>query len=102
MDLDATSYGWCWRKTPSIGDPRNAYGAYDLEDVVFPNVRYDLEVRSGDSAAGGEPYDEMPNVALRGGSPSITTWNVGTTHTEVHRPEGTTMPRVARWVLEHL
>ena len=110
IDLDTTSYGWALRRTPSIGDPRNAYverrtGArYDLEDVVFPNVALDLEVRSGEYAIGGfsrELYDEQANLALAG-STRITTWIVGTTHAEVHQGDGATMRRVATWVAAHL
>jgi hypothetical protein len=87
-----------------LGGERRTGARYDLEDVVFPNVALDLEVRSGEFAIGGfsrELYDEQANLAL-GSSTRITTWNVGTSHTEVHQCDGATMRRVAAWVVEHL
>jgi hypothetical protein len=110
IDLDATSYGWQFKMSPSIGEPRNAYtdtrtGArLDLEDVVPANVVANLEVRSGEFALRGwssELYDEQPNVALSSKT-TIETWNVGTSHTEVHQASGTTLPRVAQWLVRHL
>jgi hypothetical protein len=105
VDLDATSYGWAFRGTPEIGDPRNAFTVggtkCDLEDVVFRNVRANLEVRSGEFALKSmsrELYDEQSNVSVGPEMVPITTWNVATSHNEVHRADGTTLPRVAAWL----
>lgn len=127
VDLDVNCYGWdLVGHTPddaSIGgDPRDAFdlgllasvpaypgvpseptGFYDVEDIVFPNVVSDLEVRSGDSAPfAAEWYDEKWNLRLDGTSTGITYLYSATDHAEVHDPSGTTLAVVEQWLRDRL
>jgi len=127
VDLDTSSYGWGVvghdSQNSIIGhDPRNSFHIeqlttcpgsesqpseqtydYDWEDVIFPNVRYALEVRSGEYApAGDEWYDEKWNVRKDGRLDGLNCYFSGTDHSEVHTAGGPTVVFVSGWLKAHL
>lgn len=126
VDLDTSSYGWgaTGHDTQNSfigGDPRNrfvinnvttcpAYSVpseqtsnYDIEDVVFQNVRFAFEVRSGEMApAGDEWYDEKWSIREDGNTDNLFCYFSNTSHTEVHQPSGATVPVVKNWLRARL
>ena len=127
VDLDASSYGWGvvghTAQNSVLGyDPRDAFrivqlatcpsgpshpseatDLYDVEDVVFPNVQYALEVRGGELAPFGlEFYDEKWNVRSDGQLHGMSCYFAGTSHSEVHAASGITLPVVSSWLKDHL
>lgn len=127
VDLDTSSYGWAATGHDSQnsflgGDPRNRYtsdvlvsypqypnapsdssGFYDLEDMVFLNTRFALEVRSGEFAPGGdELYDEKWNIRIDDTTDGLYGYYSDTSHSEVHQAGSATMTVVKAWLLERL
>lgn len=127
VDLDCSSYGWGTVGHDDYnayigGDPRDAFdiglvvnvpaypnvsseqtGVYDSEDVVFSNVAYALEVRSGDSfPLAFEPYDEKWNMRANGTTSGLSYYYSGTTHTEVHTMGGATLAYARNWLRARL
>jgi hypothetical protein len=126
VDLDTSSYGWSTVEHNIQngfigGDPRNRFvinmsascpaysipsettSNYDIEDVVFQNVRFALEVRSGDLAPPGiEWYDEKWNIRENGSTDNLSCYFSNTDHTEVHQPGGSTIPFVKNWLRARL
>jgi hypothetical protein len=125
--LDHSSYGWGLVGHDAAsgllgGDPRDFYSigvnascpnstgisnesgnAYDLEDVVQPNVALALEVRSGEPVLLlGEPFDERWNVRLDGSFTGMYCYHSATDHSEVAESGGTTYPVVRDWILAGL
>jgi hypothetical protein len=123
VDLDCSSFGW--DVSGHAGDsvflglePADAYdvgvdvtnpaypgvpsqpgGVYDLEDVVFDHVAFELEVRSADSPTGGERFDEKWNCRVSGTTTGLTGYYSGSSHAEVHQSGGTTLGVVTDWLL---
>jgi hypothetical protein len=124
VDLDCSSYLWgtahLFDVTP-FGDPTEWYpvgyyltyptyptapyettGVYDTEDLVFPNVARNLEVRSGAAPLGGEWFDETWNIRTDGTGTGITVYVSFTSHSEVHEASGSTLVFVRSWLLDSL
>ena len=120
VDLDVSSYGWGvtghdLQNAYISGDPRGKYYLpyivdddptsdkdpyYDVEDVIFDNVKYALEIRSGDyPPLGPEYYDEKWNVRLSGGKDGVWRKFTNTSHGEVHKGFGETISFVSQWML---
>lgn len=127
VDLDTSSYGWGitghdGQNSFIGGDPRNRFiinrvvsypqypglpsensASYDLEDVVFQNVRFAFEVRSGELApAGDEWYDEKWSIREDGEVDNLFGYYSNTSHTEVHQPGSSTIPVVKSWLRARL
>lgn len=77
---------------------------YDTEDVVFPNVVNNLDVRSGEFCPSilFERYDDAVNIRLDGSRAGIWMYEANSSHSEVHSVNGTTYPVVERWLLDRL
>ncbi len=113
VDLDCSSYGWGsvdhdLQNAYLGGDPRDAYVMdgteyFDLEDVVFLNVVYEFEVRSGDSVILlGEDFDDAWNFRIDDSTTGLDPYFSDTDHEEVHDPTGTTIPIVEAWLRARL
>jgi hypothetical protein len=126
VNLDTSSYGWAIVGHDAQdgyigGDPRDEFdipyltyypdypnvpsdqtSAYDLEDVVFSNVVYTLEVRSGDSLDGIEWFDEKWNIRVDGQVDGLYGYYSATSHEEVHQAGGTTLGYVDTWIVDRL
>jgi hypothetical protein len=123
VTLDGSSIGWDTHasETQFIGyDPRDAYfiphrvsypayplasensDFYDVEDVVFPNVRAALEVRSGAFPPPPflERFDEKWNARPDGAIDGLSGFASYTDHREVHQPGGQTLSVVKSWLLD--
>lgn len=122
IDLDTSSYGWSivshnLQNSFIGGDPRNEFtinflshysqynvpsensSSYDIEDVVFRNVKSALEVRSGEIAPLGlEWYDEKWNIREDGTTTNLYGYFSNTSHNEVHQPGGSTIAFVKNWL----
>lgn len=114
IDLDCSSYGWGTvghdaQNAALDGDPRDAYLInsvyYDIEDVVFPNVTYNLGVRSGDYVPNiffPEDYDEAWNMRTNGTRVGLSDLITNTSHEEVHAAGGATLSYVRGWLRDRL
>ena len=129
VDLDCSSYGWGTvghdSQNAALGsDPRDDYyidasvsypslasvpsqggPLYDLEDVVFPNVMFNLDVRSGDDfpdLVSSEWYDETWNIRASATAEGLYGYYSGTSHSEVHLAGGTTLAIVRSWLRARL
>jgi hypothetical protein len=124
VNLDTSSYGWDLHDGQNSfigGDPRDAFDIpylinypqypnvpsdqteyYDLEDVVFSNVSYALEVRSGDAPLGLEWYDEKWNIRVDGEVDGLYGYFSATSHTEVHQAGAATLAVVDGWIIDRL
>ena len=126
VDLDASSFGWRdvghnAQNTVIGGDPINRFtinhtqtcsdfpdapsdatDAYDLEDVIFPNVQYALEVRGSQRPfVIGELYDDKWNVRSDGNTDGLSCYYSDfpfSAHSEVHRANGATIAHVKSWL----
>lgn len=126
VDMDTSSYGWGvvghdGQNSFIGGDPRSRFtidsltscpqysvpsedtSDYDMEDVVFQNVRFAFEVRSGELAPGGDEwYDEKWSIREGGATDSLFCYYSATSHTEVHQPGGSTLPVIKSWLRARL
>lgn len=125
VDLDASSFGWnisghASQNSVIGGDPEDRFNiaqtrtcasfpnapsdgsaSYDLEDVVFPNVQYALEVRGSQSPPlFAQLYDEKWNVRTDGNTDGLSCYysNTSGSHAEVHNASGTTIAYVKSWL----
>jgi hypothetical protein len=116
IDLDGTANGWAAQGHDTTligGDPVGAVTiqtvAFDLQDVVFPNVAESLDVHSAsmtpDSLTGGGPqvpYDERTHRRLDGAVDGVFRLDTTTTHDELHDVFGMTLPMVGRWLADRI
>ncbi len=130
VDLDTSSYGWgkigVDHRSQSyniIREPINRItipyvrrdssseqtARYDIEDVIFSNVKYAYEVRSGERVSdrisnliGAEYFDEKWNMRPDGSVKGLWGRFTGTTHKEVQSRYGTTVSLVTQWLLNRL
>jgi hypothetical protein len=109
VDLDASScdfnVGHLFDLTPDPVDAWLVGGSYfDDEDVVQPNVEFNLEVRSNalcDYSLLEELFDDSYNVRTDGSAGGLFYNDAHTSHTEVHRP-GPALSVAIDWMLQHL
>jgi len=131
VDLDASSFGWAdvghdAQNSFIGGDPRGRFtinqtrtcsnypdapsdssNSYDLEDVVFSNTRFALEVRGSQRTllVGGELYDQKWNVREDGNVDGLSCYYADfpfSAHSEVHNVGGTTIAFVKSWLRDIL
>jgi hypothetical protein len=128
VDLDVSSNAWSLLHASETallgGDPEGAHTLpveitcpqfpdlaseagtqHDLEDVVFPNVHFALEVRSGDVVPNPlqfEMYDERWNGRLDGSVVGLDCYASDTDHLEVQSASGATLAFVRDWILSRL
>lgn len=127
VDLDTSSFGWAFvhhdlQNSYIGGDPRDEFTvnnltacpqyanipsetsfSYDIEDVIFGNVKNALEIRSGEMPPfASENYDEKWNIRDNGTQDGLSCYYSGTSHNEVHQPGGTTIPIVKNWLISKL
>ena len=126
VDLDASSFGWNdvghdTQNNVIGGEPRNRFiinqiqtcsdfpnapsdgtNVYDLEDVIFPNVQFALEVRGSQRPLLiGELYDEKWNVREDGNTDGLSCYYSDfpfSAHSEVHSATGATVAHVKTWL----
>lgn len=110
VDLDTSSCDFnlahLLEHTP---DPVGAWSiggvAYDDEDVVWENVAFNLEVRSGELcyfSILGELFDDSYNVRDDGTHTGLYFYESNTSHGEVHDGDGATVAIVIDWILDRL
>jgi len=126
VDLDASSFGWdevghASQNNIIGGDPKGRFTinqtrtcpnfptapsdgstAYDLEDVIFANVRFALEVRGSQRPfIVGELYDDKWNIRDDGNIDGLSCYYSDLpfgAHSEVHRTNGATIAYVKGWL----